>query len=259
MKDAYYFSHDSNARHDPKLIALIEKYGLVGYSYFFILIEIMREQKDYIFPKYLISALIKEWQTHGIAMASASDGIAPSEILKSMVELQLIEENENGYYSPSLIERMTYFDTIKKKRSDAGRAGAIALWQSQGKRMAKDGKERKSNKGKVIKESINTTLKKQFLDFVFLTDPEFKGLSGLLGAARLKDYVARLNDYIGSKGAKYKSHYHTILAWSRKDGFKPEAKRIDRPAVLDEPEPSVDQREALSKLIRETAQSMPKE
>ena len=31
-----------------------------------------------------------------------------------------------------------------------------------------------------------------------------------------KNWIERLNNYIGSKGKKYKSHYHTILAWDRK-------------------------------------------
>jgi hypothetical protein len=32
-----------------------------------------------------------------------------------------------------------------------------------------------------------------------------------------KEKIERLNNYIGSSGKKYKSHYHTILNWSRND------------------------------------------
>ena len=63
MKDAFYFSHDSNARHDPKLVTFINEYGLLGYSYFFILIELLREQDQYRLPLHLLGALTKEWQT----------------------------------------------------------------------------------------------------------------------------------------------------------------------------------------------------
>ena len=31
------------------------------------------------------------------------------------------------------------------------------------------------------------------------------------------DYIERLSEYLASKGKKYKSHYATILSWSRKD------------------------------------------
>lgn len=30
--------------------------------------------------------------------------------------------------------------------------------------------------------------------------------------------IERLNNYIGSTGKKYRSHYHTILNWFTKDG-----------------------------------------
>ena len=47
MKDSYYFQHDSNARNDPKLKALMNTYGLEGYGRFWIIIEMMRESSCY--------------------------------------------------------------------------------------------------------------------------------------------------------------------------------------------------------------------
>lgn len=48
MKDAYYFSHDSNARNDQRLMKVRMKYGMEGYGIYFGIIEILREQSDYI-------------------------------------------------------------------------------------------------------------------------------------------------------------------------------------------------------------------
>jgi len=131
------------------LIALIEEEGLVSYAYYFILIEILREQENYRFPMKLVSAIAKEWQTHGKDMAL--------KIIDKMIKIRLLDhftvDDEDYIDSPSLNKRMSYFDDIKKKRSDAGKAGAMALWQTHGKRMAKDGKESKSNKVKVINKS----------------------------------------------------------------------------------------------------------
>lgn len=64
------------------------------------------------------------------------------------------------------------------------------------------------------KKEIN---KRKYLDFVFLTDDEYSKLQNKFSETELKDLVERLNNYIGSKGKKYKSHYYTILAWARKD------------------------------------------
>jgi hypothetical protein len=40
---------------------------------------------------------------------------------------------------------------------------------------------------------------------------------------KVKDIISRMNDYVGSKGDKYKSHYHTILSWFNQKWVK----RID--------------------------------
>ena len=48
---------------------------------------------------------------------------------------------------------------------------------------------------------------------VLLTDEEYHKLE----QANLLTYIDKLSSYIASKGKKYKSHYATILNWSRKD------------------------------------------
>ena len=67
--------------------------------------------------------------------------------------------------------------------------------------------------------------KKVYGEFVRLTEDEHQKLLERLGQALTTDYIERLDNYIGSKGKKYKSHYHTILTWARKD----EARRKPEP------------------------------
>ena len=47
MKDAYYFSHDSNARNDQRIMKLRMKYGPEGYGIYFMIIEILRDIENY--------------------------------------------------------------------------------------------------------------------------------------------------------------------------------------------------------------------
>lgn len=61
----------------------------------------------------------------------------------------------------------------------------------------------------------------KFLNFVYLTPDEHQKLTAQLGG-RVSSYLSRLDGYIGQIGeakakTKYKSHYHTILNWHRKD------------------------------------------
>lgn len=73
--------------------------------------------------------------------------------------------------------------------------------------------ERDSDRDKTIKE--------KYLDFVLLTKDEHNKLSERFGLEYTSSSIERLNNYIGSKGKKYKSHYHTILSWANKNGDTP--------------------------------------
>jgi predicted phage replisome organizer len=64
---------------------------------------------------------------------------------------------------------------------------------------------------------------------VKLTIEEYQKLINLLGT-QTQSYIDRLDGYIASKGAKYKSHYATILNWYRKD-------EKDRPQKTDYSDP----------------------
>ena len=62
----------------------------------------------------------------------------------------------------------------------------------------------------------NIVDKEKYLDFVFLTKNEHKKLIEKFGDVIANEWIGTLNEGIGSKGYKYDSHYHTILAWYRK-------------------------------------------
>jgi hypothetical protein len=62
-------------------------------------------------------------------------------------------------------------------------------------------------------------------DFVRLTLSQHEKLIEKYGEEEAAAKIERLDNYIGSKGTKYKSHYHTILNWSAKDEPKEEPAR----------------------------------
>ena len=113
MKDAYYFKHDSNARHDPKIKSLIGKYGIEGYGRFWVIIEMLRESTGYKLEdeEYIWDALAQQLQ------CSVSDAKA---FIKDCVEKFKLFVQEDGYfYSLSLLERMMKLDEIREKRKMA--------------------------------------------------------------------------------------------------------------------------------------------
>ena len=80
--------------------------------------------------------------------------------------------------------------------------------------------------------------KKKYLDFVYLTDDEYKKLIAFFWSEeRLKKEINKLNDYIGKSWRKYKSHYFTLRSWNQElseksviqeDLFKKDNKNISK-------------------------------
>ena len=109
-KDSYWFSHDSNAKDDPKCMLLMDQLGLEGYGIYWVLIEILRDQKDLTYPMALISAIAKRY------------GTSEQKVSAVVTSFGLFEINEEGnFYSPSLIERVLDLRT----KQDARRAAAL--------------------------------------------------------------------------------------------------------------------------------------
>ena len=76
-----------------------------------------------------------------------------------------------------------------------------------------------TNKNDKNEKNIKENNKKKSygeFDNVLLTDEEYAKLD----KSNLLSYIEILSSYIASKGKKYKSHYATILSWSRRDKVK---------------------------------------
>ncbi len=78
--------------------------------------------------------------------------------------------------------------------------------------------ERAVDKSRVEKSRVykKEESKDCYAEFVLLTKEEHSKLIDKLGETLTASLIEELNDYVGSKGVQYKSHYHTILAWSRR-------------------------------------------
>lgn len=170
MKDAYYFSHDSNARNDLKMLKLRRLHGIEGYGLFFCVIEMLRETNGYklnlsVIPEICFDLRVDE------------------NVFEGLFESGLLQKNGEYFYSDSLLKRMEIREEIREKRSASGKLGAIAKHtqsdskasdkQMPSKCQASDqqGKERKGKeiKGKEIKgneSSLPAILPEVKTDFI---------------------------------------------------------------------------------------------
>ena len=121
-KDAYYFSHDSNARNDEKMLMLRAKHGWEGCGVFWALIEMMFESAD---------TALSHSREEGIALNFAISSEKMSEILATCIEQGLFKSDGHQFWSESLRRRKGKYTELKKKRAKAGKLGMKARWGSK--------------------------------------------------------------------------------------------------------------------------------
>jgi anti-sigma28 factor (negative regulator of flagellin synthesis) len=217
-KDAYYFSHDSNAARDPKCAALISEFGAEGYGIYWMIIETLSEQDGYRLEKFP-----KLYE--GLAQRFQADVKRCSSIIEAMLnDYELLLEDTNYIWSDSLLRRMAEKDEKRLKKIEAGRIGGT-ISATNRKQTSSNAQAvlkqpgSKSNQSKVkeskVKETKVEEIKYKVREGVFLTARETEKLIDQFGEAGMNDRIDALSIGILSKGYKYESHYHTILAWER--------------------------------------------
>ena len=169
MKDAYYFSHDSNARNDQRLMKLRMKHGPEGYGIYFMLIEILRDTENYTLHLNDIDSICFDIRSEN------------EKVLDVIKNYNLFEINDGFFHSKSLSRRLAKLDKIKEKRRESGKLGGKAKaksYQTPSKSLAnakqvKESKVKESivnNKKENIKEkqlSLSSKKNPKNMDFTF--------------------------------------------------------------------------------------------
>lgn len=214
-KDAYYFSHDSNAKDDPKCMLLIDQLGLEGYGIFWVLVEILRDQPEYKYPTNLIPIIARRYNT-------------TSEKMKAVVlnyGLFTVDEDDN-FFSLSLNNRMQHLASVREKRRIAGIAsGKVRKQKALNKCSTNVQHKQNKNEQSKVKESKVKEIKNKVKVF----SDEIKNFT-----AELSKYfpVSRIHKL--SKKDKY-NWVDVIDKLIRLDGYtKQEIKKAVENAVNDE-------------------------
>ena len=127
-KDVRYFPHDHNARNDPKIQALIKKYGVAGYGRFWIIIETMREETG---QRLKEKAYV--WQALAGQMQCSADEV--KQFVKDCIEeFELFIQDDGFFYSESLIRRMAKLEAMRQKK----RSAAYIMHEKYGHNITQD-------------------------------------------------------------------------------------------------------------------------
>ena len=221
-KDAYYFSHDSNARHDPNICEMRLNYGMEGYGLYWVMIEMMREQENYKLPLKRIGA---------IAMQTDCDKTLIKEFINRCInEFELFESDDKFFWSKSLLRRME----SKEEKSEKARKAAEKRWEkpigknanamrTQCERNAIKEKKRKRKRKKESKKkkSTHSQVRKKFGEYkhVLLTPDQYRKLLKKWGKMKLQHMIKVMDESIQEKGNIYhiKDFNLALQKWAKKE------------------------------------------
>lgn len=116
-KEAFYFSHDYNARSDDKILELRANYGAEGYGIYWMIVETMAENAACKLDINLIAGL------------SLSYGISKDKLIKIInfcISIHLFIEDNNFIFS----KRLNAHKDFRHGKSEDGKKGAQKKWET---------------------------------------------------------------------------------------------------------------------------------
>jgi uncharacterized phage protein (TIGR02220 family) len=215
MKNTYYFSHDTNASRDEKILFMRVDYGWEGYGWYWAIVETMAEANNY-------KLKFKNGNPNRVAIAGLSlCHNIPIEELEKFIDdcinkYGLFDTDEEYFWSKTLLKRLSIRDEKSNKLRDAGIKGAKKRWgidshpngevsshpngnERKGKEIKLKERKLNKNKGKnkdstkyhtIIREQIINYLNTEASKNYKLTTPE---TIRLINARLKEDYL--LDDF----------------------------------------------------------------
>ena len=115
MKDTFYFTHDYNARNDPKILMLRSEFNNEGYALYFYCVETMAEDKEGCIYREAIG---------GLSIGYCVSKELLTKFIDFAIKIKLFIENKKGIFSQRLIDHKN----SRKLLSEKGREGANKKW-----------------------------------------------------------------------------------------------------------------------------------
>lgn len=148
---------------------------------------------------------IKNWGKYNLNRGGKPVEDCVRKELSQVKDQSMIEYVSDSIENPKL---KSIYDTYNKAFDDTYHDTSTIRGQEEEKEEEEEKEKKEEEKNK----------KDLFLDFVELTQSEYSKIIDSIGQQQTDELIERLNNYIGSTGKKYRSHYFTLLNWAKKDG-----------------------------------------
>jgi uncharacterized protein YdaU (DUF1376 family) len=218
-KDAYYFPHFSNARHDKKLQRVRKELGVEGYGIYFMLLETLRDQEGFSYTADDIDLLADDF------------GTSEQKVRTVLCNYGLFTFTDDGQLFTS--ERFTEYMRPYLEKKERARMAANKRWNNsdanayanalpeQCASNASKVKKSKVKKSKVNESKVNESKgndTKSEVNGYPVTEATHEKLVEHHTLPTILDYYERIRDYVNSQGKKdYRDYAATARNWIKRD------------------------------------------
>jgi len=122
---AAYFSHDEDARNDPKMVKLRMKYGIEGYGCYFAILEMFNAD-----PNHSLEYNAEQFEAVSYDLRSTFD---IKEFIDRCIEIGLFQCDSNRFWSDSFNRRIAEIEEKANMRVKKASNAAAARWGKQKK------------------------------------------------------------------------------------------------------------------------------
>ena len=150
-KEAFYFPHFCNARHDRKIRRLRKELGTEGYGIYFMLLETLREQQDLMYPLEDLDLLAEEFQ------------VSEAKVRVCVCNYQLFEIDEDQkFFSPKMLVYLEPYFKMKEQRKSAGlKSAAKRLLNDSSTGVQRPFNDRSTKESKEKESKVNEIKEKE--------------------------------------------------------------------------------------------------
>lgn len=128
--EQYYFSHDVDARNDSKILMMRSVYGMKGYGWYWVLIEMLRAEADY-------KIMLKQYTWNALAMQMQCTDKEVHEFVQFCIEeVELFASDGKAFWSNSLIRRMGAIEQKAVDKKARAQKAANARWGNKDKALS---------------------------------------------------------------------------------------------------------------------------
>jgi hypothetical protein len=189
-KEAFYFPHFCNARHDRKIRRPRKELGTEGYGIYFMLLETLREQQDLMYPLEDLDLLAEEFD------------VSEAKVRVAICNYGLFEiDEEEKFFSPKMLVYLEPYFKMKEQRKIAGQKSADKRKSIEISTTVQRPFNDRSTKESKVKESKVNEIKEEY------------------------SLVEMLSPYIADLGIEYNNFYSY---WSEKNNKGKERWQVEK-------------------------------